>query len=119
VSILRMTVLVAIVAACASTRIPSSGDANVAMTAAERGISDASAAGADSLSAGMLGEARAGLEAARAATAKDPNRAALLARRALADAAYAKAIAERVLADRQRAAAQLELSRVPPPGDMP
>ena len=118
-SILRMALLVAIVTACASTRIPSSGDANVAMTAAERAISDASAAGADSLSAGMLGEARTGLESARAAVAKDQNLAALLARRAAADAAYAKAIAERVLADRQRAAAQLELSRVPPPGEMP
>lgn len=118
-SILRLAAVVAVAAACASTRIPATGDPMVAISAAERAINDAAAVGADSLSAGTLTEARATLDAARAAAAKDGNRATLIARRAAADAAYARAIAERVVADRQRAAAAAELSRIPPSGEKP
>ena len=115
-SILRLAAVAMIVAACASTRIPPSGDPLVAISTAERAIEEAQAAGADSLAASYLAEARTGLESARAAANNDRNRAALLARKAAADAAYAGATAGRVLADRARSAAQADLQRVPPPG---
>jgi hypothetical protein len=115
-SILRLAVVAIVATACASTRIPPSGDPMVAISSAERAIEEAQAAGADSLASSNLAEARTGLEAARAAASKDRNRAALLARKAAADAAYAGAIAGRVIADRARTAAQADLQRVPPPG---
>jgi hypothetical protein len=116
-NILRLAGVAIIVAACASTRIPPSGDPVVAISSAERAIADAQGMGADSLASSNLAEARTGLEAARAATGKDRNRATLLARKAAADAAYAGAIAQRMIAERSRTAAQAELQRVPPPGD--
>ena len=115
-SILRLAVVAIVATACASTRIPPSGDPMVAISSAERAIEEAQAAGADSLASSNLAEARTGLEAARAAAGKDRNRAALLARKAAADAAYAGAIAGRVIADRARTAAEADLQRVPPPG---
>ena len=115
-SILRLAALAMIATACASTRIPPSGDPMVAISSAERAINDAQAAGADSLASSTLAEARTGLESARAAANTDRNRAALLARKAAADAAYAGAIAGRLIADRARSAAQADLQRVPPPG---
>ena len=114
--ILRLAFVAAVAAACASTRIPPSGDPMVAISNAERAITDAQAAGADTLASGILGEARAGLESARAIANEDRNRAALLARKAAADAAYAQSVAQRLIADRARAAAQAELQQVPPPG---
>ena len=115
-SILRMACIAVVVAGCASTRIPPSGDPAVAISQADRAITDAQAAGADSLASTVLTEARSNLEAARAAANDDRNRAAMLARKAAADAAYAQALAQRTIADRARAAAQAELQRVPPPG---
>ena len=115
-TILRLVAVAVIAAACASTRIPPTGDPMVAISTAERAIEDAQAAGADSLSSSTLTEARTGVASAKAALNKDRNRAALLARKAAADAAYANAIAQRLIADRARAAAQAELQRVPPPG---
>jgi hypothetical protein len=115
-STLRLVGVAIVVAACASTRIPPSGDPMVAISTAERAIEDAQAAGADSLTSGTLTEARAGLASAKAAATKDRNRAALLARKAAADAAYANAMAQRMIADRARSAAEAELQRVPPPG---
>lgn len=115
-SILRLACVAIAVAACASTRIPPSGDPLVAISTAERAIEDAQAAGADSLASSTLTEARTGLAAAKAAAEKDRNRATLIARKAAADAAYANALAQRLIADRARAAAQAELQRVPPPG---
>ena len=115
-SIFRFVGVAVIVAACASTRIPETGDPAVAMATAERAITDAQGAGADSLASGILTEARTALESARGFANKDRNRAALYARRAAADAAYAQAVAERTIAERGRAAAQSELQRVPPPG---
>jgi hypothetical protein len=88
----------------------------VAISTAERAIEDAQAAGADSLASSTLNEARAGLASAKAAGENDRNRATLLARKAAADAAYANALAKRMIADRARNAAQAELQRVPPPG---
>ena len=114
--ILRLAAVAIVVAACASTRIPPSGDPMVAISNAERAIQDASAAGADTLASSVLAEARASLEAAKAAAGEDGNRAALQARKAAADAAYAQALAQRMIADRARAAAAAELQRVPPPG---
>lgn len=114
--IFRYIAVAAVVAGCASTRIPETGDPMVAMSGAERAITDAEAAGADTLASGVLTEARTALASARAIANKDRNRAALLARRAAADAAYAQAVAQRLIADRARNAAQTELQRVPPPG---
>jgi len=89
----------------------------VAISAAERAIEDAQAAGADSLASSTLMEARTALSAAKGIAGKDGNRAALHARKAAADAAYAHALAQRMIADRARVAAQAELQRVPPAGD--
>ena len=115
-SILRLLGVAIVVAACASTRIPPSGDPMVAISIAERAIEDAQAAGADSLASSTLSEARSGVASAKAAAENDRNRATLIARKAAADAAYAGAIAKRMVADRARNAAQAELQRVPPPG---
>jgi hypothetical protein len=115
-SILRLAAVAMIVAACASTRIPPSGDPLVEISRAERAIQDAQDAGADSLASSTLTEARTALTAARAVADTDRNRAALHARKAAADAAYAQALAQRMIAERTRNAAQAELQRVPPPG---
>ena len=115
-SILRLVGAAIVVAACASTRIPPSGDPMVAISTAERAIEEAQAAGADTLASSTLTEARAALASAKAATVTDRNRAALLARKAAADAAYANALSQRLIADRARAAAQAEMQRVPPSG---
>jgi hypothetical protein len=115
-SILRLLAVAMVVAACASTRIPPSGDPMVAISTAERAIEEAQASGADSLASSTLNEARAGLASAKAAGENDRNRATLLARKAAADAAYANALAKRMIADRARNAAQADLQRVPPPG---
>ena len=115
-SILRLVSVAIVVAACASTRIPPSGDPLVAISTAERAIEEAQAAGADTLSSSTLAEARTALTSAKAAAATDRNRAALLARKAAADAAYANALSRRLIADRARAAAQAEMQRVPPSG---
>ena len=115
-SILRLAGVAVVVAACASTRIPPSGDAAFLITSAETAIQDAQSAGADSLASSTMAEARANVDAAKAASVKDRNRAALLAKKAAADAAYATALAQRMIAERARNAAQAELQRVPPPG---
>jgi hypothetical protein len=115
-SILRLVGVAIVVVACASTRIPPSGDPMVAISAAERAIQDAQAAGADTLASSALTDARSALASAKAATITDRNRAALLARKAAADAAYANALSQRLIADRARVAAQAELQRVPPSG---
>jgi hypothetical protein len=115
-SILRLVGVTILVAACASTRIPDSGDPMVAISTAERAIQEAQAAGADSLASGTLTEAQTALTAARASAGNDRNRATLLAKKAAADAAYAGAIAQRRAAERARDAAQADLQRVPPPG---
>ena len=113
---LRLACVAIAIAGCASTRIPPSGDPMVAISVAERAIEDAQAAGADSLAANNLSDARGLLERAKSIAAKEANRATLLAKQAAADAAYASALAQRLVADRGRAAAQADLQRVPPPG---
>jgi hypothetical protein len=115
-SILRLIGVAAVAVGCAGAGIPASDDPAAGIAIAERAIADAQAAGADSLAAGPMRDARAGLEAARAALSDDGDRAAILAAKARADAVYAQSVARRTLAERQRAAAQAELERVPPPG---
>lgn len=76
-------------------------------------ISDAVAAGADSLAPEPLKMARQHLAAATAEEqAKHAERAGLFAREAVADAAFARAEAERISADRARAAAASELDQL-------
>jgi hypothetical protein len=115
-SILRIAGVALVVAACAGGRLPESGDPMVSIGNAERAVAEAKAAGADSLASTLIAEAQAGIDAAKAASSGNRNRAALLARRAQADAMYAQSFARKVLADRAKAAAQAELNTVPPPG---
>jgi hypothetical protein len=76
-------------------------------------IADAVAAGADSLAFEPLKLARQRLAAATTEEqAKHADRAGLFAREAIADASYAKAVAERITADRARAAAAAQLNQV-------
>jgi hypothetical protein len=76
-------------------------------------IADAVTAGADSLASEPLKLARQRLAAAATEEqGKHADRAGLLAREAIADASYAKAVADRVTADRARAAAAAQLNQV-------
>jgi len=73
-------------------------------------VADAIAAGADSLASEPLRSARQRLVAATTEEqAKHPDRAGLFAREAIADASYAKAVAERMMAERARAAAAAQV----------
>jgi hypothetical protein len=76
-------------------------------------IVEAAAAGADSLAPEPMKMARQHLAAATSEEqAKRADRSALLAREALADASYARAEAERVTADRTRAAAAAQVDQL-------
>jgi hypothetical protein len=76
-------------------------------------IGDAVAAGADSLAPEPLKMARQHLAAATTEEqAKHTDRAALLAREAVADASFARAEAERVAAEHARAAAAAQLNQL-------
>lgn len=114
------TVLLA--AACASGgRFPadlgsSRSDAEIAIGDAERQIAAAANAGGDSLSVEIMTSARAHLAAAREAEGKSDRLAVLRARQAAADAVYAKALAERVLAERARAQARASVEALGPGG---
>jgi hypothetical protein len=102
--------------ACASAGgsiFPEAGEPIAAIAAAERLINDAQQAGADSLAAEPLAAARTHLAEARAATG---NRAALKGRQAQAAATFARAEAERKLAERAQVQAQESLRALPPGG---
>lgn len=104
-------------AACTPRAFPLVGDYQTAMTSAERLLNDASAIGADSLVPSAMQEARERIaEAQLEQRTRDTKKAALKARQAVASATYAKAAAERVIADRERAATQAGLSEMPNPG---
>lgn len=109
-------------AACASGgRFPADlgstrSDAQIAIGDAERQIAAAANAGGDSLSVEVMTGARAHLAAAREAEGKSDRLAVLRARQAAADAVYAKALAERVLAERARAQARAAVEAVGPGG---
>jgi Domain of unknown function (DUF4398) len=107
-----ITVAVFLTAACASAGgYPSTvGDAGSNISRAKAVIDDASKAGADSLAPDALQSAKAHLaeaDAAQKSGAKD--KAAMAARLAVADASYARAVAQRVMAERARASEQSQL----------
>ena len=111
----RMSAVVALVG-CASAGgglFPEAGDAPSAVAGAERMISEAQQAGADSLAGAAMTSARNNLAAARAANG---NRAALLGRQAQADARYARALADKAKAERARTDAEAQLKAVQNPG---
>lgn len=84
---------------------------------ATRALADAQAAGADSLAADALAQARKTLDEARQKQqGRESDRAAIIARRAMFEASYARALAERELAQRARAEAQRAIESVPPGG---
>ncbi|MDQ6830178.1 MAG: DUF4398 domain-containing protein [Gemmatimonadota bacterium] len=111
--------LVLVLAACASTGgpLPYSGEASTTFLDAQRRIADAKAAGADTLASEAMVSAQAHFQLAQTAmTNKDDNRTALNARLAAADAAFARAQAERVKAQRAHDRAAAALAALPPGG---
>lgn len=110
-------VLAVFLAACAPRAFPLVGDVQTAMASAERLLSDAMSIGADSLVPSAMQEARERLaEAQLEQRTRDPKKAALKARQAVASATYAKAAAERLIAERERNATQAGLSEMPNAG---
>lgn len=83
---------------------------------AERQIAAAANAGGDSLAVEAMTSARAHLAQARESEGKSDRLAVLRARQAAADAVYAKAVAERVLAERARVRARTTLDALGPGG---
>ncbi len=113
--------LAALVVGCATAGaggpFPSSGDPYAAIESAEREITEAQRAGADSLAGATLEGARQHLVAAQSELQRrDFNRAAIRARQAEAQARYARAEAERVAAERAREQARGALQALPPTG---
>lgn len=102
--------VVAVAAGCASVRYPSVPDAMPDISVAAQAIDSARAAGADSLAAEPLQGAQGHLAVARDAERQGARgRAAFRARLAQADAIYARALAERVRAERRRSQEQAAL----------
>lgn len=106
----------ALVSACAGTGgFPKTQDAGPSIAAAERAIADAQSAGADTLAAGVMQDARMHLGAAKEQLSlREPGHAELHAREATADARYARGVALQLTAERNRTAAQSALSALPP-----
>jgi hypothetical protein len=110
---------VLLAAGCASGggRLPEISDPNAAMANADRAIADALRSNAESLAPGPLGSARQNLADARAQfQIGNRERAALLARIAVADAILAKEQARRAAAEQARDEVRAELERMPPRG---
>lgn len=111
-----------VVAGCASAgRFPADlgntpNDARTAIGDAERQIAAAANAGGDSLAVEAMSAARSHLALARESEDKSERLAVLRARQATADAIYAKAVAERVLAERARVRARSALDALGPGG---
>ncbi|HWZ60458.1 MAG TPA: hypothetical protein VNW46_15870 [Gemmatimonadaceae bacterium] len=111
----RLIAVALVSAACASCAssggYPSAvGDAPSNISRAKTLIDDATKAGADTLAPDALQSAKAHLaesDAAQKSGAKD--KAAMAARLAAADATYARAVAQRVTAERMRSAEQAQL----------
>jgi hypothetical protein len=114
---MRMFALVLVFSGCASAGggiFPEAGDAGAAITNADRLIGEAQQVGADSLASEAIASARQHLAEARAQQQnRDEERAAMHARMAAADATYARAAANRAVADRRKAAAQTALNSLP------
>jgi hypothetical protein len=113
---LRLSAAILVLTACASgggSFPPTVGDAPSNITRAKDLIAAAAQSGADSLSREALASARAHLtEADSLAKAKKPDRAALAARLAAADAAFAQADTQRALAEHAKAAEAAKLAKV-------
>ncbi len=111
----RLTGLL-VLSACASgggSFPPTVGDATSNISRAKDLISAAAQAGADSLSSDAIRSARARLVEADSLTkAKKLDRAALAARLAAADAAFAQADAQRVATEHARDAEQAQLAKL-------
>lgn len=108
----RLIAVALVTAACASGGgYPSAvGDAGSNMTRAQGLIDEAAKAGADSLAPDAMKSARAHFAEADAADkSKAHDHAAMAARQAAADATYARAVAQRITAERMRAAEQAQL----------
>jgi hypothetical protein len=87
------------------------------IASAEQALAEASDVGADSLASAEMASARRYLESARAdVQSRNDGRAAVRARQAAADAIYARAVARRTLAERQRAQAEASLKALPQGG---
>jgi hypothetical protein len=106
-----------ILAACASTSnaFPVAvGDPNTFVRHAQTMIDEASAAGADTLAHDVMAAARQHFADAQIEMRdKHVGRAQLRAREAVADATYAKALADRIMAERSRAAEESLLQQLP------
>jgi Domain of unknown function (DUF4398) len=106
-----------LLAACASTSaaFPSAiGNPRTFVSHAKTMIDDASAAGADTLAHDAMAAARQHFADAQIEMRdKHIGRAELRAREAVADATYAKAQADRVMAERSRAAEEALLQQLP------
>jgi hypothetical protein len=120
---LRFVTAIVVLTACASgggSFPPTVGDAPSNIGRAKDLIAAAAQAGADSLSREALASARTHLtEADSLAKAKKPDRAALAARLAAADAAFAQADTQRALAEKARVAEQAKLAKVASTGSNP
>ena len=113
---MRVFALALFSAGCASAGggvFPEAGDGASAIANAERRIAEAQQAGGDSLAAEVLTSARQHVAAAKSLQGRDDNRAAMHGRQAAADATYARALAARTAAERQRAAAAASLNALP------
>ena len=101
--------------ACASGGgvFPSSGDPTASIANAERLIEEARQAGADSLASDVMAAARQELADAQVLLRRrSTDRAAVRGREAMADATYAKAVAQRAAAERERDRAKTALEAV-------
>lgn len=104
-------------AGCATAGgVPAVGDPDEEVRTAERMIASAQEAGADSLAILSMSEARAALAVANDRRGSDRNFAALKAKEAAASAAYARAVAGRLKAERARGDAKAALDALPPGG---
>lgn len=104
----------ALLGACATTGpAPDLGNPDEELRAAQRMIESAQEAGADSLAILSMSEARAAL---RDAQNKESSKSwsVLKAREATASAAYARAVAGRLTAERARSDAAAALAALPP-----
>jgi hypothetical protein len=110
--------VVALVAAgCASVQYPAVPEATADISVAAQAVDSARVAGADSLAAEVLQSAQANLVIARDSERQGKrDRAAFKARLAQADAIYARALAERVAAERRRSQEQAALGAARPGG---
>jgi hypothetical protein len=110
-----MAAATTIACATSSHSFPSTpGDLRTVIGRATTAIDAAASAGADTLAAEAMRAARQHLADAQIELRdKHHERAGLRARQATADALYAKAQAERVMAERARDAEQTQLERIP------